>query len=144
MVRLKVDNTVSLIVCETMFQFHNGSIKSAKFNSKTALLARFQFHNGSIKSMQAFGPKQRKISFNSTMVRLKGDDPGDHASCAEGFNSTMVRLKGYLSYSPNLISMKFQFHNGSIKSQLIPESLNPTLKFQFHNGSIKSCALYLQ
>ena len=59
---------------------------------------------------------------------------------AMSFNSTMVRLKGRDDRNIRGDLDKFQFHNGSIKSaetdKDIPLRIN---KFQFHNGSIKSC-----
>ena len=53
----------------------------------------FQFHDGSIKGKRGFKPLLHLIYFNSTMVRLKVF-PDREPPCAEiNFNSTMVRLK---------------------------------------------------
>ena len=50
----------------------------------------------------------------------------------------MVRLKGALSEYYPQDSLMFQFHNGSIKSQMYTSHLWQRQQFQFHNGSIKS------
>ena len=53
----------------------------------------FQFHNGSIKSFfRNFEPLPKK-GFNSTMVRLKGQVFSLARILGRCFNSTMVRLK---------------------------------------------------
>ena len=54
------------------------------------------------------------------------------------FNSTMVRLKGSSFTAHQRHKPKFQFHNGSIKSSIIINGQETMIKFQFHNGSIKS------
>ena len=56
----------------TSFQFHNGSIKSDKTVPAIVKFAKFQFHNGSIKSLADALSPPLDLSFNSTMVRLKG------------------------------------------------------------------------
>jgi len=60
----------------------------------------FQFHNGSIKAGFANKSNSRKISFNSTMVRLK--------------LLAIACLVG--------ATFQFQFHNGSIKASWEPEA----------------------
>ena len=55
----------------TMFQFHNGSIKSHAIITDDDINLLFQFHNGSIKSRLNQHRVADEPSFNSTMVRLK-------------------------------------------------------------------------
>ena len=72
------------------------------------------------------------------MVRLKdGLDTADDFVDAS-FNSTMVRLKALYREGIIMNLTKFQFHNGSIKSQVDNIIGNWLFQFQFHNGSIKS------
>ena len=54
------------------------------------------------------------------------------------FNSTMVRLKVMCQRRGWVLSYKFQFHNGSIKSVNVTFGRSALVVFQFHNGSIKS------
>jgi len=100
------------------------------------LNSMFQFHNGSIKGLMGADLSGSNLSFNSTMVRLKvhpriqyvlctmfqfhnGSIKGLRLSALQSsrisFNSTMVRLKGILSFEANCPTAWFQFHNGSIK-----------------------------
>ena len=100
---------------DTLFQFHNGSIKSQyrcrytvplpSFNSTMVRLKdgydddevyifyEFQFHNGSIKRPIVKASDLPLDSFNSTMVRLKACKQTWCSNERDGFNSTMVRLK---------------------------------------------------
>ena len=141
----------------------------------------FQFHNGSIKSARIIKDQVRRVSFNSTMVRLKAIYSGEVKTYMEGFNSTMVRLKEfhllkliayYEGFNSTMVRLKvinvervgksikgfnstmvrlkvllpclrepaiclFQFHNGSIKSYIEDSIPADAITFQFHNGSIK-------
>ena len=76
--------------------------------------------------------------FNSTMVRLKVHDHKGKQEPNHSFNSTMVRLKVMCQRRGWVLSYKFQFHNGSIKSHITTLLTAPVKEFQFHNGSIKS------
>ena len=58
------------------------------------------------------------LSFNSTMVRLKDQRVWDLLTTSQRFNSTMVRLKARWSGQLPEQYYRFQFHNGSIKSDL--------------------------
>ena len=72
------------------------------------------------------------------MVRLKVDR-AYNPQIKSSFNSTMVRLKdGSHGWRSHLETLKFQFHNGSIKSIVRDHRLTTCVVFQFHNGSIKS------
>ena len=55
--------------------------------------------------------------FNSTMVRLKVAKQTELAQVRLYFNSTMVRLKDLGGHS-STVSVKFQFHYGTIKRNL--------------------------
>ena len=131
------------------FQFHNGSIKRQDLADKRIIMYNatlFQFHNGSIKSSRNTQGATHGFcnsGFNSTMVRLKVRTRQEQTwiPCNVGFNSTMVRLKERSSVDRVFhYLIKFQFHNGSIKSRYASGSGFRHVRsygFQFHNGSIK-------
>ena len=72
------------------------------------------------------------------MVRLKGHLRTPTWNPITRFNSTMVRLKDADTTKEWIVRLRFQFHNGSIKSKQHQAILNFKTGFQFHNGSIKS------
>ena len=78
------------------------------FNSTMVRLKDFTFAN----------PSSVLICFNSTMVRLKVSESPHRYGCHRCFNSTMVRLKGLPSLCCPAVSSSFQFHYGTIKSQV--------------------------
>ena len=49
----------------------------------------------------------------------------------------MVRLKAAVRERHRIVSLMFQFHNGSIKSNTLLNAIFHESEFQFHNGSIK-------
>ena len=55
--------------------------------------------------------------FNSTMVRLKVTQLAGQQFASRSFNSTMVRLKASQHHFYRVDDVRFQFHNGSIKSE---------------------------
>ena len=79
----------------------------------------FQFHTGSIKRNRCRIKMMPPRGFNSILVRLKGKaglaSMMSNTSC---FNSILVRLKATLNAPTALEYAEFQFHTGSIKSQL--------------------------
>ena len=81
-----------------------------------------------------------KERFNSILVRLKGAHPVDPTSLPlSGFNSILVRLKGFHDHRYRRhVTHVFQFHTGSIKSELSNIVHRVDILFQFHTGSIKS------
>ena len=98
-----------------MFQFHNGSIKRTADPAQVDVLTSFNSTMVRLKvRINPFEGYQGK-SFNSTMVRLKVGVPDMTRVDAVSFNSTMVRLKVARGLSMWFL-LKFQFHNGSIKS----------------------------
>ena len=89
-----------------------------------------------LKGHALIGGTVKQNGFNSTMVRLK---EVHRIEVRPSFNSTMVRLKVFDVEVARFAISEFQFHNGSIKSNVsIPHLDKITLSFQFHNGSIKS------
>ena len=54
----------------------------------------------------------------------------------------MVRLKVTVYNDERKAQIRFQFHNGSIKSGVGLSSFQRWCTFQFHNGSIKSSVAY--
>ena len=87
-------------------------------------------------------------NFNSIKVRLKQKRPPSKEPPAANFNSIKVRLKliKVLIYALTLI---FQFHKGTIKTDLSHRHMFTAKVFQFHKGTIKTwwfwicCALIL-
>ena len=57
------------------------------------------------------------------------------------FNSKMVRLKVSINYNPSATDDKFQFQNGTIKSDENRKGLPIIELFQFQNGTIKRTRL---
>ena len=54
------------------------------------------------------------------------------------FNSIKVRLK--LNWTSEEEGLKvFQFHKGTIKTDILREGETPYAQFQFHKGTIKTC-----
>ncbi len=93
MVRLKYDIQINRDDYK-LFQFHYGSIRmNVSHIDVFAHAFLFQFHYGSIRIFRAITQSRIYASFNSTMVRLKLEQP--------------LRL-------PHL-DVQFQFHYGSIK-----------------------------
>ena len=72
-----------------------------------------------LKAGQGRARAVRRGDFNSTMVRLKGVDSINKWGKSFNFNSTMVRLKDALDYIAITLIDVFQFHYGTIKSQMI-------------------------
>ena len=54
------------------------------------------------------------------------------------FNSIVVRLKGKAGRCRRRSRSTFQFHSGSIKSEIQRQQAREGGRFQFHSGSIKS------
>ena len=117
MVRLKGEYRVPLRVSFT-FQFHNGSIKRRHLNLVIALpFLRFNSTMVRLKALSCRYTKHANPSFNSTMVRLKVTPTWRRRwHLFKVSIPTMVRLKGGASPMTSISSLKFQFHNGSIKS----------------------------
>ena len=56
----------------------------------------------------------------------------------KSFNSILVRLKARRRAEVKRLMETFQFHTGSIKSNICLVEMLTSRKFQFHTGSIKS------
>ena len=85
-------------------------------NKLKALEASFNSTMVRLKACRPSHPPAPQFGFNSTMVRLKVRPVTFHRLFVFGFNSTMVRLKGLRRIWESWSISKFQFHNGSIKS----------------------------
>ena len=58
----------------------------------------------------------------------------------DNFNSIKVRLKHNVQAILPM-SVRFQFHKGTIKTKAIRRKINGGYKFQFHKGTIKTYLL---
>ena len=76
---------------------------------------KFQFQTGSIKSLDEKYQRDRKIRFNSKLVRLKACSNAGKRADRVVFNSKLVRLKAGRSSDFPPVSRSFQFQTGSIK-----------------------------
>ena len=78
----------------TLFQFHNGSIKSDENTCDSKALSEFQFHNGSIKRAAPSIPRplDARFQFHNGSIK-RGRNPIPWAVTRPRFNSIMVRLK---------------------------------------------------
>ena len=56
------------------------------------------------------------------------------------FNSIKVRLEPILGMH-NIISLVFQFHKGTIRTEYGPTTFRPHYQFQFHKGTIRTRVL---
>ena len=120
----------------------------------------FQFHIGTIKRI--FGWLSLctlKISFNSTLVRLKAENNSELCDMLDEFQFHIGTIKSKVCYVRVSYDVMFQFHIGTIKSHLPNHSRqksyrfnstlvrlkvlfgtvgkSPTVTFQFHIGTIK-------
>ena len=82
--------------------------------------------------------KHTKLSFNSTMVRLKVEETDRIKSGCPGFNSTMVRLKEIVKSKRTTTGIGFNSTMVRLKALRIAREAGFPELFQFHNGSIKS------
>ena len=71
--------------------------------------------------------KYTKARFNSIVVRLKGNFCVRYSHYDKGFNSIVVRLKAVRRLFLCAGLLRFQFHSGSIKSNLCTTA-HPTLR----------------
>ena len=138
MVRLNLADLVRSWRSGSLFQFHNGSIKSSRFPLSSYIPVMFQFHNGSIKSPVSLCFSDRLGVFQFHNGSIKSVLQGRKCVTYACFNSTMVRLNRGVYHNGYVWFIKFQFHNGSIKSIPRAFSTESWSSFQFHNGSIKS------
>ena len=128
-----------VIIKVSVFRFHTGSIKSLGLERRDLRLLRFRFHTGSIKSKilsrHVIDPKTFRfhtgsikshvglnmlsmhlISFDSILVRLKGDAGRGSYEAELSFDSILVRLKDMQGLEISNKLTVFRFHTGSIKS----------------------------
>ena len=98
------------------FQFHKGTIRTARHFHCIACVLVFQFHKGTIR----------------TIIRC----------CVHGlprnFNSIKVRLEQPASVA-KLPVLLFQFHKGTIRTKDSIYNIVYDSEFQFHKGTIRTC-----
>ena len=82
--------------------------------------------------------KQARLGFNSTMVRLKAEKTRWDRIRVSCFNSTMVRLKETAVPREKQIMKCFNSTMVRLKEDGDEDVHKASLEFQFHNGSIKS------
>ena len=70
-VRLKHVSSLQSGLCDYMFQFHEGPIKTLKYNLTSKVCLLFQFHEGPIKTRHSLLTRIFSLCFNSMKVRLK-------------------------------------------------------------------------
>ncbi len=123
MVRLREERIQMQKTTILEFQFHYGTIKR-NINNKRKVQSRvFQFHYGTIKRMYGYEHLKDLADFNSTMVRLRGLNFEGKTVDNLNFNSTMVRLRVRYFYPLLHRHRIFQFHYGTIKSQIFIQLL---------------------
>ena len=76
------------------------------------------------------------------MVRLKATSCTWVKIYLPSFNSLMVRLKVPHAAIKPIVTVKFQFLDGAIKSRIREQLLQAPQTFQFLDGAIKRSALY--
>jgi len=78
------------------------------------------------------------LRFNSTLVRFKPFMRNISEDLSQCFNSTLVRFKLMQAARIFGVSKQFQFHSGSIQTQIGLERTPEEYVFQFHSGSIQT------
>ena len=114
MVRLKDPDAFTKFDLAT-FQFHYGTIKSARFPSNCITYRHF---NSTMVRLKAAWVKERFLDsslFQFHYGTIKSTILDDDTASVLHFNSTMVRLKVIL-FSLSQPLLQFQFHYGTIKS----------------------------
>jgi len=77
----------------SVFQFYYSAIKTDGGASADHIKYIFQFYYSAIKTPPRRGLAIKLDDFNSTIVRLKRDEPACTRLQTDDFNSTIVRLK---------------------------------------------------
>ena len=121
-----------------IFQFHYGTIKSRLARDVEFTFRDFNSTMVRLKEFCVSIEPRPPTNFNSTMVRLKERCVACFKVRGFYFNSTMVRLKAPKNRVHRRFFVKFQFHYGTIKSQMCILSPCYLNQFQFHYGTIKS------
>ncbi len=115
--RLKGVSEATLTLLDAEFQFQTGAIKRTHQALAEARKSMFQFQTGAIKSKFHISLKRPpSCSFNSKLVRLKGNNDTDLRYCYIRFNSKLVRLKANQQALVEYWIEMFQFQTGAIKS----------------------------
>ena len=96
----------------------------------------FQYHKGAIKTRLYRFVRFRRISFNTTKVRLKPARRAEQNPGFAGFNTTKVRLKQPLSGWP--FQVMPGFNTTKVRLKLLHKESRRHLAFQYHKGAIKT------
>ena len=90
---IKTLAVLTLPVLQLQFQFHNGTIKTLQNPVFIRTDIAFQFHNGTIKTGNICLIISSKMSFNSITVQLRHRLHIEHNIRYFGFNSITVQLR---------------------------------------------------
>ena len=101
--------------CQSLFQFHKGTIRT--FAPRRALLddILFQFHKGTIRTEERLPFLLTKRNFNSIKVQLEPTPSAVATSCKPYFNSIKVQLE-LQADNRGAEGHEFQFHKGTIRT----------------------------
>ena len=121
----------------SLFQFHNGTIKTKCPVQKLSKYTKFQFHNGTIKTSDMRFAATDLFCFNSITVQLRHTFSIALHPPNSRFNSITVQLRP-CKITNRIEQDTFQFHNGTIKTIVFALTQAGVFLFQFHNGTIKT------
>ena len=135
MVRLLLNEVLTLFDARVVFQSHNGAIAAVKTFGRS--VGEFRFNPTMVRLLRlCMGVMVVFLSrFNPTMVRLLHEIDADTLERAKSFNPTMVRLLLVPSVKP-FIQSAFQSHNGAIAASKFCCHSWSVFSFQSHNGAI--------
>ena len=88
---------------------------------------QFQFHKGTIKTYQEQRQHGYYANFNSIKVRLKQHKKNDKLHKYDNFNSIKVRLKHKIQLMTRRPAKSFQFHKGTIKTDVVDTTHQHTI-----------------
>ena len=100
---------------------------------------RFQFHKGTIRTVISITSFLFFANFNSIKVQLELYLHSYLRQSRQNFNSIKVQLE-HDSVFRQVFQPLFQFHKGTIRTNLLCSSATTVEKFQFHKGTIRTAA----
>ena len=137
-VRLKLYDRINIIIFQTLFQFHKGTIKTSDILAVPSPLDVFQFHKGTIKTPLGIVSFPLILIFQFHKGTIKTLVLTEHYLHQSHFNSIKVRLKLKQDLIEDYMTPLFQFHKGTIKTKLDAIPKGWIYRFQFHKGTIKT------
>ena len=136
MVQLKLWCGIFLHWEFSIFQFHNGTIKTLKFPMLWLNGSRFQFHNGTIKTNRWWFQTHSRITFQFHNGTIKTTGSIKKINFFEHFNSIMVQLKPIGIYNGNLVftevSLRINVYFFVVKMSMYNESIFADLRQHLH------------